>query len=237
MKNRIQGILAGFLAALLLIGTVFAATTHRETKTLNYTDLKVVVDGETIDLTDASGNVVQPFSVDGVTYLPLRVMANAIGKNFASWDQQANIAYFGKTPGIAQYLTDVCPAYQVAGSNYKEYSALKSGGVDSFSLGGAKYTNGITMSVYDSNWGVHNLDGLYTSLSGVICHLDGSSNIHEGGVVQFFCDGVLAKEIAVTTDMYPQSFSLNITNVNQLKIATYNRWSGGYVGIGNPIIE
>ena len=88
MKNRIQGIVAGFISALLLIGTVFAATTRKDIRVLNYTDLKVVVDGETVDLTDANGNVVEPFSVDGVTYLPLRVMANAIGKNFASWNSK-----------------------------------------------------------------------------------------------------------------------------------------------------
>ena len=210
------------------------------TLTAHYTvgnnPISIYVDGEKITPRDGNGNVVDPFVVDGTTYLPVRAVSEALGKT-VTWDGATASVYIGAKPGSVQYMTDIAPAYQTSGSDFKEYSALKSGGAESFSLGGVKYVDGITMPVFDGRWGVYNLNGQYASLSGIICHLDGSSSISDGGVIQFFCDGVLAKEVSVSTDMFPQDLFVNLVGVNQLKIVAVPTWNGGYIGIGNPILK
>jgi hypothetical protein len=231
MKNRIQGIIAGFVSALLLVSTVYAATTHREFKTLNYTDLQVVVDGETIDLTDANGNIVEPFSVDGVTYLPLRVMANAIGKQFANWDQQANIAYFGKTPGLVQYLPDVCPAYQKSNNDIKEYSVLR-GGQDSFEMAGIKYFNGIAFRSNEC-YALYNLNGEWNNIKAKIGCLD--EDDRNPATLYVYGDGILLKSYELTSDMYPYDISFSVANVSQLKIEKVGYW--GDYALANVTIE
>lgn len=51
-----------------------------------YTGTKVTLDGQTVPLKDADGKTVEPFAVDGTTYLPIRAVANALGLD-VGWDQ------------------------------------------------------------------------------------------------------------------------------------------------------
>lgn len=58
-----------------------------ETKTVNitYRDIKIVIDGVQIQPADANGKAVEPFILDGTTYLPIRAVAGALGAE-VSWD-------------------------------------------------------------------------------------------------------------------------------------------------------
>ena len=62
-----------------------AVESYTETATLTYKDIKISIDGELIQPTDAQGNAVDPFIIDGTTYLPLRAVAGALGCDVA-WD-------------------------------------------------------------------------------------------------------------------------------------------------------
>lgn len=53
--------------------------------TLNYRDIKITLDGAALVPADASGAGVEPFILDGTTYLPLRAVANALGLT-VGWD-------------------------------------------------------------------------------------------------------------------------------------------------------
>lgn len=92
MKKQWKGFTLGVVLTLLIvsmIGTVFAA--YQRQATLEYADIKIVIDGETINPTDASGNTVEPFIIDGTTYLPIRAIANALGLDVA-WDNTTKTA-------------------------------------------------------------------------------------------------------------------------------------------------
>jgi hypothetical protein len=235
--NKLGYIALGAIIALTVSMTVPAvAASIQKQITAYYNGIKIYIDGELITPKDGNGKIVEPFVSDGTTYLPVRAVGEAFGKS-VEWDGTTQSVYIGQKPGAVQYLTDICPAYQVSGSDYKEYSALKSGGAESFSLGGVKYLDGITLPVFEGRWGVYNFNSQYTSLSGVICHLDGTDSISDGGSIQFFCDDMLVKEIQVSTDMFPENFSISLVGVNQLKIVAVPTWNGGYVGIGNPILK
>lgn len=56
-----------------------------ERVTLAYRDVRVLVDGVVIEPKDAAGNAVEPFILDGTTYLPVRAVADALGLA-VDWD-------------------------------------------------------------------------------------------------------------------------------------------------------
>lgn len=141
-----------------------------------------------------------------------------------------------------QKMLDVVPAYQSGGNPYKEYSYKNSGGTEYFSMGGIKYTDGMTFSgdnnVFDEvSWAIYNLNGEYNTLEFTVCHVDGTFN---GGAntLQIFYDGELKEEIPLAPDMSPKKVSLNVSDVVQLKMQIHA--SGGdhpIYGVGNPMIK
>ncbi|SBW02636.1 conserved exported hypothetical protein [uncultured Eubacteriales bacterium] len=92
-KERTKGFISGILVSALvfsLIGSA-AATIAQRTLTANYNDIKISVNGTPISPTDAKGNPVKPFAVNGTTYLPVRAIGNALGLD-VDWDNKTNTA-------------------------------------------------------------------------------------------------------------------------------------------------
>ena len=230
------------MALMLLVSTILSpalAATGSKQLTVSYRDIKIVLDGELITPKDATGAVVEPFVSNGTTYLPVRALCEAIGKP-VEWDGATSTVYVGKRPGTVQYMTDIVPAYSVRADDcYKEYSALKSGGVDKFTMAGVTYTNGFTFVVNYPQWAVYNLNGEYTSLTTTLCHVDGSPSSVHPPVLRIFFDGVLKEEHILTSDMAPKRLELNVAGVNQLKIEVDTEPSVSYpvYGFGDPILK
>lgn len=63
-----------------------SASTGTVQRTLSYNDIKITLDGQEITPLDANGNSVEPFIIDGTTYLPVRGIASALGLD-VNWDQ------------------------------------------------------------------------------------------------------------------------------------------------------
>ena len=57
--------------------------------------MKLTVEGVPYTPTDLAGKVVEPFIIDGVTYLPLRAVANALGVA-VDWDGSTNTVLLGE---------------------------------------------------------------------------------------------------------------------------------------------
>lgn len=96
MKNfaKVRYILLGMLIMSILSTTIITATASQGNRQLDahYSDIKIVIDGETIIPKDATGKMVEPFIVDGTTYLPVRAMCEAIGYN-VEWDGNTQTVY------------------------------------------------------------------------------------------------------------------------------------------------
>ncbi|WP_288440647.1 NPCBM/NEW2 domain-containing protein [uncultured Bifidobacterium sp.] len=139
-------------------------------------------------------------------------------------------------------MLEVVPAYQSGGNTYTEYSSKKSGEIDSFNMGGVKYTSGMTFSAdinifNDVSWAIYNLDEKYQSLEFVTCHVDGTDN-GNSTTLQIFYDGELKEEISLAPDMSPKVVNLDLTGVRQLKLQVPASGGNGPVyGIGNPKIK
>ena len=80
MKNR-KSFFAGMLTMALLFSLLVSASAvyANVTKTLSYQDIKVTLNGERLDLRDANGKAVDPFIIDGTTYLPVRAVSESLG--------------------------------------------------------------------------------------------------------------------------------------------------------------
>lgn len=91
MKGNFRSFVSGGLVTLALVGLVgtAAATVGQRTANLDYSNIKVTLDGQQVNLVDANGNEVEPFAISGTTYLPVRAVADALGLN-VSWDSQTS---------------------------------------------------------------------------------------------------------------------------------------------------
>lgn len=85
MKNKLQGLLAGILIGIVLTSGMAFAKQASKTAELFYRDIKISLNGKEVLPKDASGNYVEPFIIDGTTYLPVRAVANALSIN-VDWD-------------------------------------------------------------------------------------------------------------------------------------------------------
>lgn len=104
MKKQNKGFIFGFLLAFALMFVVQAvfvvpaeARTGQQSAVLNYTDIKLCVDGQLITPKDANGSPVEPFAIQGTTYLPVRAIGEALGKP-VDWDSATHTVYIGQKP-------------------------------------------------------------------------------------------------------------------------------------------
>lgn len=87
MKRNWKGVLCGVMATVLLLGLIgtAAATVGKMTVSIDYNNIKVTMNGTAVNLVDANGNAVEPFAINGTTYLPVRAVANSLGLD-VGWD-------------------------------------------------------------------------------------------------------------------------------------------------------
>jgi hypothetical protein len=92
MFKRLQGLIAGvIIGALLAGGAAYAAATVRQLE-VAYNDIKIVVGGQRFYPTDVNGKSVEPFIADGTTYMPVRAVAQALGRT-VDWDGSTQTVY------------------------------------------------------------------------------------------------------------------------------------------------
>lgn len=93
-KEKMKGFLAGVCVTAMLIGS---ATVFAEMIDVTKSGIKVYWDGIEKTLTDANGKKVEPMIYEGTTYVPVRAMANLLGKE-VSWNQQEQAVIVGDMP-------------------------------------------------------------------------------------------------------------------------------------------
>lgn len=88
--QRAKDLVTGAIISALVVGItpVALAKTGAANIPVKYSNIKVVVDGKELSTSK------EPFIYDGTTYLPLRAVAEAVGKE-VSWDNAAKVAYLG----------------------------------------------------------------------------------------------------------------------------------------------
>ena len=124
-----------------------------------------------------------------------------------------------------QRLIDVLPPYAVDSLSVKYYPTTMTG---STKLGGIVYKNSLDIRVGAAPISASfNLDGKYTTLTGIIGTID---NQYRDATVNFYLDGTVTKTMEIIGGALPQSFSLDVKNVKNLKIE-HAGTNGGTVGL------
>lgn len=94
--------LCGVFTTILVMGLVTSAfAVSMANRELYYNDIKIRLNGKTLTPKDAAGNPVEPFIIDGTTYLPVRAVGEALGLN-VSWDGATNTVILGNDPEYKQ---------------------------------------------------------------------------------------------------------------------------------------
>lgn len=185
-----------------MLATAVPATAAQVTKSISvaYNNIKIVVDGQQVS-TDKSN---EPFIYNGTTYLPIRAVGQAVGKQ-VSWDGRTNTVYLGNSPVAngEQYLVDVCPPYE---NGYI---------MDSVEMSGKTYIK--ALKVYDNRPALINLDGKYNMLEFDYGHMDGYGQNKQGGL-NIYVDGILVKTIVIKKDELPKHYSVPLNYGLQLKL-------------------
>ncbi len=114
MKYSVKSFVAGAVcASMIATCAVTAGAAYKKTATLDYPGIKIVVDGKQITPKTESGKTVEPFAIDGTTYLPVRAISNSLGMAI-DWD--------GKTKSV---LISSNQAGDKAASLLKYYKLLE----------------------------------------------------------------------------------------------------------------
>ena len=190
------------LCAGLVGGSALAAGKIYKNITVQYDNIKLVIDGATITPKDANGSTVEPFIYNGTTYLPVRAVGNAIGKQ-VTWDGRSKTVYLGDTPNSREWLLDLCPPYLTTAYEVPA----------TFSMAGTTYAHGFHMGF--DGYAFVNLNGLYNTLEFDLGYVKGDPCDRE---FLFYLDGELARTISIGYDELPQHITLPLNGALQLKI-------------------
>lgn len=228
-----MGIVSGLMISLLLSSTIVFAAPVKKMIEVYFNNTKLVVDGNTVISKDSYGNVLQPMSYNGTNYLPVRAVAEALGKS-VTWDPKLNTIYIGKhdenTPSIR--LEDMNYLSYKAGYTYDDNVGFKAwndeydkandestsqhgikywmffGGYDNY---GAKQPNSITTE-YLLNQKYKQFKGKY------VLHYD-SRNATQDTVLKVFGDDTLLYTSPVMkAGVLPVDFNIDVTGIIKLKI-------------------
>ena len=208
------------LCAGMVSSTALAANTIYKNIRVEYSGIKLVVDGQTVVPKDANGKTVEPFIYNGTTYLPVRAVGNAVGKK-VKWDGNSRTVYLGATPNESGDV--YMEPYQT--SSLTLYKPEKG---KSFYMMGVPYSQGFTAGWFDHGIALYNLNGEYSSVSMDVGHQDNCSA--DDKTLNFFVDDELIDTYNLTGDMQTRHITLPLNHGLQLKIDM--RGVGAY-GIGN----
>ncbi len=227
-KNVIVKILAGVLSVTLLVGGTVLASDGSRNIDIFFRNIKIMIDGAEYVPTDSDGNVVEPFIYNGTTYLPVRAVANAFGKD-VKWDGENATVYLGKESRMEpdnrldkiQYLSyweeDSSSKMEIINGKITDYN-------------NNIYTNGLCFSEYGSGNGIkveYPINGQYDKFTGTIvlpqniqtttwnekdCRTEETTVI-----ISDENDNELFKANGITASM-PFKFDINVEGVLKIKI-------------------
>lgn len=224
------------LCAGLVGGSALAAGKIYKNITVQYDNIKLVIDGVTITPKDANGSTVEPFIYNGTTYLPVRAVGNALGKQ-VSWDGKTKTVYLGDAPNSKKWLMDLCPPYE---TDYGYYAANgnTTDGTNSFKMAGQSYSRGFMVAFCAEDVGTNvlfNLNGQYSTLDFDLGPVDGHSGLPL--LLKFYLDGELTETIEMTSEDLPKHCSVHLNRALQMKVVAVsvegNAWWGIQYGIAN----
>ena len=122
MRKHLAGKRIVIILSLCAVCAIFCvpsiASSITQTATLIYRDIQIVLNGETVTPKDANGNTVEPFIIDGTTYLPVRAIASALNLEVSWNDTTSTVTLTQVQEGSGQsvYITRTGKKYHYDGT-------------------------------------------------------------------------------------------------------------------------
>lgn len=209
MKRTIRGYILGFLSAVILVGGVaYAANTTTLYDVIN-SGIKIVVDGQKLNPADANGNPVEPMIYNGTTYLPVRAVANALGKA-VYWDGPNYTVYLGNMDGTLEYPTVELEKMVSIADSADPTNDL----TDNY---GNRYSRAVEASTYHRNL-EYLLNMKYSSLKGVIYIPEGVTSNSEAYLTVEADGKTIYTSPTMTKASRPVPFEIDVTGYNDVKV-------------------
>lgn len=221
MRKHIKGYLAGILTMILLFGATLVLANEVVTRQIAY-GVNVVVNGQRLQL----DGIDRPFIMDGRTFLPVRVVADALGVP-ADWDGATSTVYLGsRTAGpVRTSINSAAPFFDSGGNGWNVSN------VDSIAMGGTTYNNAVRYNVrafnnsHSTGFSLHNLNGQYRTFSGFFGRVDGSG-MHDV-TINVIGDGSTLRTIELRSGELPTEFTIFVEGVNLLRIEFVTNFNNG----------
>lgn len=116
MKTKTLALILSLVLLLGLLTVSALAASGAVQKEISYRDIRITLYGNEITPTDANGNPVEPFIMDGSTYLPVRAVASALGLD-VGWDGATSTVILGNPDGHANvFITRTGSKYHYDGT-------------------------------------------------------------------------------------------------------------------------
>ncbi len=224
MKGKIKKTTAVSLAAVLLTGSIAYGSQGQKSINVLYDDIKIIIDGIEYTPRDANGAVVEPFVYNGTTYLPVRGVAGAFGKE-VEWDPQSSKVYLGDRD--FDWLDQMGYVdYETTSTKDSLTSVEKGTKADD----GIVYDRGISFcsslqNVNKLNDGTYEsyqevsylLNREYKTFEGTLCSLDSTDKCH--GIIKMYGDGELIyTSPPMAKGTKSTDFDLDVSDYKILKI-------------------
>ncbi len=221
MNKRLQGLIAGVLIGTTLTGGVVIAATGTTLYGVVTNGIKIVVDGQKLNPTDAQGRTVEPMIYNGTTYLPVRAVASALGKA-VYWDGPNMTVYLGDASGNLEYPTKRIEDVDNIGHKFYPVKTLSD-----------NYGNIYSSAIYSANSSTRCFQTLLNmEYSRFKCTLYTPKGCTKDGVgkVLIKTDGkVVYSSPELTKTSRPINVDVNIRGCNDFQIEITGGYNFGYI--------
>ena len=224
-RSNLKSFILGVLAASLVFSVLVPAMASTlKTAELYYNDIKIRLNGDTVVPKDAAGNAVDPFIIDGTTYLPIRAIASALGLN-VGWDAANQTVILGNDPeykqpaawlGELDTFTGTASESKVTNQQYDNYSTANNG--DTFDR--LWFYNYSRTAAVSNNSVSYLLKGQYTRLTGTFYVSSYSKNTKSVRRLLVYSDddNLIYTSPELTSGVEPVDFDIDVSNCYKLTI-------------------
>lgn len=125
-KVRTTTLIIAVIAVMFGFAIGSQASTGNVQRTLSYNNIKITLNGTALSLKDGAGNSVEPFIIDGTTYLPVRAVSEALGLN-VDWDAQTHTVKLSNANAASSAgsqrssVSGIRPEFKEAMDKYESY--------------------------------------------------------------------------------------------------------------------
>ena len=137
MKTKLKICAAALLASVAIGATVYAANLTKKIDVL-YDDIKILSNNIEFMPVDEQGSQVEPFIYEGTTYLPVRAVSEALGKN-VSWDSETKTVMVNDNEDIEYSKISIRNFFKLFSE--KRYDEMKN--FTSGSVAGYEFSEGV----------------------------------------------------------------------------------------------